>query len=625
MGLLGLQRNVSCDDVGGDVTSGDSCRLDSSAAVENLGRLPDGGGESLEMPTIKALKNLPPPDLVKRLKKQEDEKGFMKHDELQEEYYESSGIVPGGEPGEAGVNKWKRLLEPNCPCCDISKRLTVALLSSIGFLISFGIRCNMGVAIVKMTANNTETMKAEFDWSPETIGVIDSSFFWGYLITQVPGGFLAAKYPANRVFGTAIAVSAFLNMLIPGAAKIGFSMVMLVRILQGLVEGVTYPACHGIWRHWAPPLERSRLATLAFCGSYAGAVVGMPLSGILTDYVGWQACFYFYGVFGAMWYVFWLWLSFEKPSRHPTITQAELIYIENSLGQVVQTAPTLKTTPWKNIFSSPPVYAIIVANFCRSWTFYLLIISQPMYFGQVFHFEVDKSGLVGALPHLCMTMVVPLGGQLADYLRTRQILTTTSVRKIFNCGGFGMEAVFLLVVGYTRSTPVAISALTLAVGFSGFAISGFNVNHLDIAPRYASILMGLSNGVGTLAGMLCPIVVEYITDKKIHGGDDASRWEKVFLIASLIHFGGVIFYAIFASGEKQQWAEPPREEEGPSWNPLENAFKEDTTATQQQQQQQSFQRQTSYGATAETNFPVYETREEHVQEPCRDAYDQRDF
>lgn len=391
MGLLGLQRNVSCDDVSSDVTSGDSYRLESSTAVENLGRLPDGGGESLEMPTIKALKNLPPPDLVKRLKKQEDEKGFMKHDELQEEYYESSGIVPGAEPGEAGVNKWRRLLEPNCPCCDISKRLTVALLSSIGFLISFGIRCNMGVAIVKMTANNTETMKAEFDWSPETIGVIDSSFFWGYLITQVPGGFLAAKYPANRVFGTAIAVSAFLNMLIPGAAKIGFSMVMLVRILQGLVEGVTYPACHGIWRHWAPPLERSRLATLAFCGSYAGAVVGMPLSGILTDYVGWQACFYFYGVFGAMWYVFWLWLSFEKPSRHPTITQAELIYIENSLGQVVQTAPTLKTTPWKNIFTSLPVYAIIVANFCRSWTFYLLIISQPMYFGQVFHFEVDKA------------------------------------------------------------------------------------------------------------------------------------------------------------------------------------------------------------------------------------------
>ena len=42
-------------------------------------------------------------------------------------------------------------------------------------------------------------------------------------------------------------------------------------------------------------------------------------------------------------------------------------------------------------------------------------------------------------------------------------------------------------------------------------VVGFNVNHLDIAPRYASILMGLSNSVGTLSGMLCPIVVQTIT------------------------------------------------------------------------------------------------------------------
>ena len=37
------------------------------------------------------------------------------------------------------------------------------------------------------------------------------------------------------------------------------------------------------------------------------------------------------------------------------------------------------------------------------------------------------------------------------------------------------------------------------------------MNHLDIAPRYASILMGMSNGIGTLAGMICPIVTEELT------------------------------------------------------------------------------------------------------------------
>ena len=38
--------------------------------------------------------------------------------------------------------------------------------------------------------------------------------------------------------------------------------------------------------------------------------------------------------------------------------------------------------------------------------------------------------------------------------------------------GFGMEAIFLLGVGFTRSNTTAIVCLTLAVGFSGFAISG---------------------------------------------------------------------------------------------------------------------------------------------------------
>lgn len=44
---------------------------------------------------------------------------------------------------------------------------------------------------------------------------------------------------------------------------------------------------------------------------------------------------------------------------------------------------------------------------------------------------------------------------------------------------------------------------------------GFNVNHLDIAPRYASILMGISNGVGTLSGMVCPLIVGALTKHKV--------------------------------------------------------------------------------------------------------------
>jgi MFS transporter, ACS family, solute carrier family 17 (sodium-dependent inorganic phosphate cotransporter), member 6/7/8 len=53
----------------------------------------------------------------------------------------------------------KLLIRPECPacckCCTVTKRYTVALLSGLGFLILFGIRCNMGVAIIAMVSNRT--------------------------------------------------------------------------------------------------------------------------------------------------------------------------------------------------------------------------------------------------------------------------------------------------------------------------------------------------------------------------------------------------------------------------------------------------------------------------------------
>ncbi|XP_017904590.1 PREDICTED: vesicular glutamate transporter 3 isoform X2 [Capra hircus] len=422
---------------------------------------------------------------------------------------EEEGNIELNEEGRPVQTSRQRPPLCDCHCCGVPKRYIIAVMSGLGFCISFGIRCNLGVAIVEMVNNSTvyvdgkqEIQTAQFNWDPETVGLIHGSFFWGYIVTQIPGGFISNKFAANRVFGAAIFLTSTLNMLIPSAARAHYGCVMCVRILQGLVEGVTYPACHGMWSKWAPPLERSRLATTSFCGSYAGAVIAMPLAGVLVQYIGWASVFYIYGILGIIWYMFWLLQAYECPAAHPTISQEERTYIETSIGEG--------------------------AN----------LVSLSV-------------GLLSAVPHMVMTIIVPIGGQLADYLRSRKILTTTAVRKIMNCGGFGMEATLLLVVGFSHTKGMAISFLVLAVGFSGFAISGFNVNHLDIAPRYASILMGISNGVGTLSGMVCPLIVGAMTKHKTR-----EEWQNVFLIAALVHYSGVIFYGVFASGEKQEWADP---------------------------------------------------------------------
>ncbi|NXH20008.1 VGLU3 protein, partial [Bucco capensis] len=517
-------------------------------------------------------------------------------------------LTEEGQPVQASSRKPAPC---ECRCCGLPKRYIIAIMSGLGFCISFGIRCNLGVAIVEMVNNNTvyvngkpELQKAQFNWDPETVGLIHGSFFWGYIVTQIPGGFISNKLAANRVFGAAIFLTSTLNMFIPSAARVHYGCVMFVRILQGLVEGVTYPACHGMWSKWAPPLERSRLATTSFCGSYAGAVVAMPLAGVLVQYIGWSSVFYIYGLFGIVWYMFWLLHAYESPAAHPTISSEEKIYIETSIGEGASLASASKfSTPWKRFFTSMPVYAIIVANFCRSWTFYLLLISQPAYFEEVFGFAISKVGLLSAVPHMVMTIIVPIGGQLADFLRSKKIFTTTTVRKVMNCGGFGMEATLLLVVGYSHTKGVAISFLVLAVGFSGFAISGFNVNHLDIAPRYASILMGISNGVGTLSGMVCPLIVGAMTKHKTR-----EEWQNVFLIAALVHYSGVIFYAIFASGEKQEWADPENLSEEKC-----GIIDQDELAEETEMNHESFvSPKKMYGATSQ-NSEVVQRREGRKQ------------
>ncbi|XP_050085285.1 vesicular glutamate transporter 1 [Anopheles aquasalis] len=510
--------------------------------------------------------------------------GFEKFEMPKHGYDQMDGAAVGGGAYQAGADtggndspmSFEEIERPplrhvdkyvraECPCIKTT-RYTISLMTCLGFIISFGMRCNMGMAKLQF-----ENGSVKYNWTVAMESAVDSSFFWGYLVTQVPGGFLASMFPANRIFGTAIAMSAFLNLLVPGAMMLHPTVVILVRVLQGLVEGVTYPACHGIWRFWAPPLERSRLATMAFSGSYAGVVIGMPMSGILTGSISWHAPFYFYGVMGLIWYCFWLWLSFEKPRQHPTISVKELKYIEKSLGDSVSLPmPTIATTPWRHFLTSMPVYAIIVANFCRSWNFYLLVLYQSAYLKHSFDFRIEETGILGALPHLLMTIIVPFGGMLADHIRKTGLLSTTNVRKLFNCGGFGLEGLFFLVVAHATSPMGAVTALTLGVAFSGFAISGYNVNHLDIAPRYASILMGMSNGIGTIAGLICPIAIDHLTR-----GQPKSCWSTVFTIAATVHLVGITFYAIFASGELQPWAEPTLDEQR-AWDPVGTGYEKET-------------------------------------------------
>ncbi|TKR77280.1 hypothetical protein L596_018281 [Steinernema carpocapsae] len=434
-------------------------------------------------------------------------------------------------------------------------RWQIALLANVGFLIAFGIRCNFGAAKARMTSNFTDPFgdvhMQQFFWSSTELGLLESAFFYGYAASQIPGGLLAAKFAPNKLFGLSIVIAGLLNIAVGVALNfhpVTDAVVITVQIAQGLSLGVSYPAMHGVWRHWAPPLERSKLATTTFTGSYFGVMIGMPLSAYLVAYLHWSAPFYVYGVLGLIWCTFWFRVSAPTPTKHKRISEDERKYIIKHVGTVTTSDMTLTTVPWKQILMSGPVWAIVICNFCRSWSFFLLLGNQLTYMTDVLGMKIHDSGLVSALPQLLLSISVLSSGQIADYLRSRGKMSTTMVRKMFNTMGFLGEASFLCALAFLTQPTPAVTCLVLAAGTSGFAIAGFNVNHFDIAPRYAPILMGFSNGVGALAG-IGGFFTEHITRD-----NPTSGWQQCFLMAMAVDLVGLVTFLLLGSGEIQEWA-----------------------------------------------------------------------
>ncbi len=105
-------------------------------------------------------------------------------------------------------------------------------------------------------------------------------------LTQIPGGFAAEKIGGKWVYGGGVFVACLFTLLTPWAAQRGLWPLMVVRALTGLFEGVTFPSMHAMLSRWAPPLERTTLSGLIYCGASMGTVVAMPIAGIAVKAFG---------------------------------------------------------------------------------------------------------------------------------------------------------------------------------------------------------------------------------------------------------------------------------------------------------------------------------------------------
>ncbi|KAK5640839.1 hypothetical protein RI129_009386 [Pyrocoelia pectoralis] len=470
---------------------------------------------------------------------------------------------------------WKLTLSK---CILIPHRYIVAIMGFLAILNAYTMRTTLSIAITEMviprnsTGSGDQSCQVEddsghgsiiqdphdlYDWDEETQGLILSSFYWGYIITHIPGGVLAEKFGGKYSLGIGILSTAFFTLITPVITRLvggDWRLLCVLRVCVGLGEGTTFPAINALLAKWVPLSERSRLGSLTFAGSLLGTVLGTSVSGVLIKHTqDWASVFYLFGGLGVAWFVIWTLLCYSDPESHPFISDNEKNFLRKELESV---SSDNKQIPWREILTSVPLWALVAAQIGHDWGFFAMVTDLPKYMKDVLKFRIDENGLWSSLPYIVMWIVSIMSGWLCDWLIKKGYMNITFARKFFTTVASMGPAVFIVAASYTGCDRYfAVALFTIAMGLMGTFYCGMKVNALDLSPNFAGTLMALVNGIGAVSGVITPYLIGALTTEHT-----LKQWQLVFWITLGVFAVTNIIYVAFASGETQWWNDVEKHE-----------------------------------------------------------------
>ncbi|EDX07740.1 GD25357 [Drosophila simulans] len=201
--------------------------------------------------------------------------------------------------------------------------------------MSYAWRVNLSVALVAMTDNSTSlaqnttntgvapsepgfdffNSERYYNFTQKEKGSLQASFFFGYIVTQVPGGYIAQRYGAKTMLMYGLGIAALITMLSPMSLQFGWVALAVMRFVMGLAQGAVHPATHALLAKWSPADERGMLGTLCYSGAQFGTVF-LPFLSLLVVH-----CTHMFG--------YWLLLmqipTYMKKIYHVDIKQGALL------------------------------------------------------------------------------------------------------------------------------------------------------------------------------------------------------------------------------------------------------------------------------------------------------------
>ncbi|CAE6966633.1 PHT4, partial [Symbiodinium sp. KB8] len=135
------------------------------------------------------------------------------------------------------------------------------------------IQVNLSVAILPI--------QDRFGLSEADVGTASSSFFWGYMLTQLPGAMLIQRLPGGAA--TVLGIGVFIQSVgttctaaldYVADSKVALGVLCASRALVGLGEGLGVPAI-GASLGRLPDERRSSGTSVVFAGSTTGVGLGL--------------------------------------------------------------------------------------------------------------------------------------------------------------------------------------------------------------------------------------------------------------------------------------------------------------------------------------------------------------
>ncbi|KAJ8721774.1 hypothetical protein PYW08_004176 [Mythimna loreyi] len=419
-------------------------------------------------------------------------------------------------------------------------------------------RSSMAVAILAMTDvehNNSLGAKA-YEWDKKIQGLILSSFYWGYMSMQIPAGVLAKRFGGKPILLVALLANGCLTGFFPVLASLGgWPLVCVCRVMMGLTQACLFPASHTLLGRWLPISERTSYTGIVYSGSQIGVIIAMPLSGLLAESaLGWKMIFYVTSAIMFLTAALWYWFAASTPGEHSMMTEEEKNYIEMGLDTSTETRRTQKT-PWREIFRTPALWAIVASHTGGSAVFILFFVDLPTYLERGMNISLRNSATLSALPFVGMWVGSMGSGILSQKIYNLGWLKLGTSRKVFNSFalfGSGLGIISLAFLGPDHKN-IVVAILTLIFFLFGFSAAGFMVNHLDLSPQFAGVLLSLTNFAGGIGSIITPVITSFILR---NDPTDISRWRIVFLIFASIGISSNLIYIIFGSSERQAWDSP---------------------------------------------------------------------